>query len=124
MPPAGRRPHTSIVPDVGRSRPAARLSSVLLPAPFGPTSPTTRPAGTSIVQSDSAHRRPYLLPRDWARMMTVMDRHLARTTARRASERGPHRIGPRSDAGARPRRVLSHGVGSAPVALVRAGTEA
>ena len=38
-----------------RSSPTARLSSVVLPAPFGPTSPTTRPAGTCSVQSDSAH---------------------------------------------------------------------
>ena len=36
-------PSTSIVPAVGASIPTARFSSVLLPAPFGPTSPTTRP---------------------------------------------------------------------------------
>ena len=32
-----------MAPAVGRSSPTARLSSVVLPAPFGPTSPTTGP---------------------------------------------------------------------------------
>ena len=44
-----------------RSMPAARFSSVLLPAPLGPTSPTTRPAGTSSVQSASAGAAPVAL---------------------------------------------------------------
>ena len=34
------------------------LSKVVLPAPFGPTNATTRPAGTSTLQSRSAHRPP------------------------------------------------------------------
>jgi hypothetical protein len=42
--PPGRPPSTLIEPAVGVSSPMARLSSVVLPAPFGPTSPTTRPA--------------------------------------------------------------------------------
>ena len=54
---AGRPPHTSMVPAVGASSPTARLSRVVLPAPLGPTSPVTCPAGISRVQSDSAHRR-------------------------------------------------------------------
>lgn len=57
-PAAGRSPSTRMLPAVGASWPTARFSSVLLPAPFGPTSPTTRPAGMSSVQSDSAHRCP------------------------------------------------------------------
>ena len=54
--PAGRSPSTSISPAVGVSIPTARLSRVVLPAPLGPTSPTTRPGGTSSVQSESAQR--------------------------------------------------------------------
>ena len=53
-----RRRAPAIVPVVGASRPTARFSSVDLPAPLGPTSPTTRPAGISRVQSDSAQRAP------------------------------------------------------------------
>ena len=56
-PAAGRPPSTSIVPAVGASSPTARCRRVVLPAPFGPTSPTTRPAGISSVQSVSAQRR-------------------------------------------------------------------
>ena len=59
---AGRPPSTAIVPAVGSNRPTARCSSVVLPAPFGPTSPTTFPAGIESVQSRSAQRRPYCLP--------------------------------------------------------------
>ena len=33
-------------------------SKVVLPAPFGPTSPAITPAGTSSVQSRSPHIRP------------------------------------------------------------------
>ena len=55
--PLGRRSaEHPIVPAVGASRPTASCSSVDLPAPFGPTSPTTCPAGMLSVQSDSAHR--------------------------------------------------------------------
>ncbi len=46
------------LPEVGSSSPAASCSRVVLPAPFGPTSPVTRPAGTVTVQSASARRRP------------------------------------------------------------------
>ena len=56
-PVAGGAPRTSIVPSVGSSKPTARLSNVDLPAPFGPTSPTTRPAGMLNEQSVSAQRR-------------------------------------------------------------------
>ena len=60
-------------PRVGASSPTARRSSVVLPAPFGPTSPTTRPAGTASVQSDSAHRRRYRLPRPLGRQHSVVE---------------------------------------------------
>ena len=58
----GWPPRTVIVPAVGVSSPAASCSRVVLPAPFGPTSPTTFPAGMVKVQSLSAHCRPYFLP--------------------------------------------------------------
>ena len=50
-------------PAVGASSPTARCSSVVLPAPFGPTRPTTLPSGMDKVQSWSADFRPYCLPR-------------------------------------------------------------
>ncbi len=43
---------------VGLLRPTARFSSVVFPAPFGPTSAVTDPAGISSVQSLSAHVDP------------------------------------------------------------------
>src|SRR5580700_7924290 len=39
------------------------LSSVVLPAPFGPTRPAMAPAGTASEQSASAHLFPYRFPR-------------------------------------------------------------
>jgi hypothetical protein len=51
-----------MVPVVGRSRPAASSRNVVLPAPFGPTSPTTCPAGTVSVHSASAYRLARRLP--------------------------------------------------------------
>ena len=46
-------------PAVGRVRPASSRSSVVLPAPFGPTSAAIRPSGTVIEQSLSAVTRRY-----------------------------------------------------------------
>ena len=46
----------SDLPGTGCSKPTARCSSVVFPAPFGPTRPTTRPAGTCSVQSRNAQR--------------------------------------------------------------------
>ena len=59
---AGTPPSTSMVPDVGASNPTARWSRVVLPAPLGPTRPTTLPSGMASAQSRSAQRRPYRLP--------------------------------------------------------------
>ena len=54
----GRRPGVGPGPrwcrHVGASSPTARCSSVVLPAPLGPTSPTTWPDGMARVQSLSA----------------------------------------------------------------------
>src|SRR5215472_6973408 len=65
--PARRPPSTVTAPADGIDRPTDTLSSVVLPAPFGPTSAATRPAGISRVHSRSAQvRRPYRLPRPLA----------------------------------------------------------
>ncbi len=53
----GAPPSTETVPRVGLASPASIRSSVVLPAPFGPTSAETRPSGTVTVQSVSALTR-------------------------------------------------------------------
>ena len=45
-------------PAVARVSPASSRSVVVLPAPFGPSSPNTDPAGTSIVSPSSATMPP------------------------------------------------------------------
>ena len=60
------------MPEVGASSPAASCSRVVLPAPFGPTSPTTRPSGMASVQSRSAQVRPYCLPSPLASMTALI----------------------------------------------------
>src|SRR5690349_14595344 len=64
--PAGRPPSTVTLPADGSARPTARFSSVVLPAPFGPTSAVTCPAGTFTVHSRSAQVLRYRLPRPLA----------------------------------------------------------
>src|ERR1700733_455455 len=61
--PAGSPSSTVTAPADGTVRPTVRFRSVVLPAPFGPTSAVTWPAGTSRVHSRSAHVPPYRLPR-------------------------------------------------------------
>src|ERR1700722_4647031 len=53
---------TVSAPSVGRVRPTDMVSTVVLPAPFGPTRATMWPPGTVSVQSRSAHLRRYRLP--------------------------------------------------------------
>ncbi len=65
--PFGVSPNTSIRPVVGRNNPVTNPMNVLLPAPFGPTSATTRPAGTSSAHSRNAHPRGYFFPSASAR---------------------------------------------------------
>ena len=55
---ARRPPRTVIDPALGCRSPTARWSSVVLPAPFGPTSPTTLPAGIASVHSRERPLRP------------------------------------------------------------------
>jgi hypothetical protein len=62
--PAARPPSTVTRPSVGATRPMAMCISVVFPAPFGPVSAVTRPAGMASVQSRTAqvfqYRRPSL----------------------------------------------------------------
>src|SRR3954468_22218452 len=51
-------PSTWTVPACGRSRPASTRSSVDFPAPFGPSTASSDPAGTAAVTSRSARRSP------------------------------------------------------------------
>src|SRR3984885_8264885 len=69
--PAGTPPSTVTAPAVGSARPAARFSSVVLPAPFGPTSAATCPAGIATVHSRRAQVRPYRLPRPMVSMTFI-----------------------------------------------------
>ena len=55
---SGSWPSTRTVPALGRPRPTASCSSVVLPAPFGPTSAVTDPGSSSSEQSCSAQREP------------------------------------------------------------------
>ena len=68
-------PFRSILPEDAGWTPATILSSVLLPAPFAPTRPTTSPAGSSKPTSCSASKPPKLLP------MPEKDRTAEVTTA-------------------------------------------
>ncbi|MCW2933959.1 MAG: hypothetical protein JWM19_4921 [Actinomycetia bacterium] len=105
---AGGMPRTLMVPAVGVSSPTAMCSRVVLPAPLGPTSPTTRPAGMASVQSRSAQLRAYRLPRPLASMTAFMPppRRSCRGTRRGRSPRcRPARGRPRApSAASRPSR--------------------
>src|SRR5688572_29954584 len=59
----GERPKVLIEPEVGERSPIASCSSVVLPAPFGPTRPTTLCSGRLRSQSRSARKAPKLLLR-------------------------------------------------------------
>src|SRR5262249_14581059 len=67
----GDRPNTSTAPLVGSTSPITKCRSVVLPAPFGPTSAVTDPDGISSVQSRSAHREPYRFASPEVRIATV-----------------------------------------------------
>ena len=54
----GRRPSTVTSPALGLLSPARIFSRVVFPAPLGPISAVTRPAGTVTEQSCSAHSEP------------------------------------------------------------------
>src|SRR5260370_5621959 len=69
--PGGRPPSPVTPPADGAARPTARFSSVVLPAPFGPASAATCPAGIATVHSRSAQARPYRLPRPMVSMTFI-----------------------------------------------------
>src|SRR5690242_2724469 len=68
-------PSTSTWPRIGRRVPAATRSSVVLPAPFGPSSATVLPSGT--IRSTSERTRAPVYPADTRRsssMAGLLDR--------------------------------------------------
>src|SRR6202167_1298031 len=85
--PAARPPSTVTAPADGAARPTARFSSVLFPAPLGPTRAATCPAGISSVHSRSAQVLPYRLPRALASMM-FMRSGIQRRASHRHHARG------------------------------------
>src|SRR5919204_431411 len=52
-------PSQRIAPAHGRTRPATQLRSVLLPAPFGPSSATISPGAIDSVTPESTRTSPY-----------------------------------------------------------------
>src|SRR5579871_2568143 len=56
------RPSSSTAPRLGRNAPAMMLNRVDFPAPFGPISPRSRPAGAVKLTSSSADSPPNSLP--------------------------------------------------------------
>jgi len=56
------------LPDVGRTRPRSIFIAVVLPAPFGPSSPMTWPAGTSDDKLSTAA----LVPYRWVKASTAI----------------------------------------------------
>ena len=66
-------PAKRIVPPVGGSSPLIAFSSVLLPAPFGPTRARISPSSTSSVTPPTAGRP----PKDFSTRIQLEDRHVA-----------------------------------------------
>src|SRR5688572_3801674 len=66
---AGSPPSRSTVPAEPGSRPARRRSSVVLPAPFGPSRPRISPRWSSRSTSETAVLGPYRMTIPWARNM-------------------------------------------------------
>jgi hypothetical protein len=112
--PAGA-PATSAVPALGRTRPQAIFTSVDLPAPFGPSRPTSSPSATSRSTPPSAVTAPYRFARPCARNAATWP-SLRRATAllfshgpdrarrRRRGEADPRTGERRRDADPAPRR--------------------
>src|SRR5580698_865657 len=90
--PGARPPSTVTPPADGAARPTARFSSVVLPAPFGPASAATCPAGTASVHSRSAQVPPYRLPSPLA-STTFMRRPPSWQPASRPAALGASRAG-------------------------------
>ena len=84
-------PSSSTVPAVGRSKPVRRLTSVDLPAPFGPISPTTSCRCSSSVTSRSA-ARPRTSARRAAARSVPPGRRFSCAVLLRADRRRPGQI--------------------------------
>src|SRR3954454_12421286 len=82
-----REPHTSARPALGRTSPQAIFTSVDLPAPFGPSKPTSSPSSTSSSTPPSAVTDPYRFSRprtaSAGRMRPSVVRHRAHQAAYR-----------------------------------------
>ena len=56
------RPSIRMLPEVGRWKPATHFTSVLLPAPFSPSSACTVPGATCMLTPSSALKLPNCMP--------------------------------------------------------------
>ena len=86
---AGLPPPSRTSPASGSSRPTARCTVVLLPAPFGPSSPKISPRRTSSVRSVDGGGAAEGLPH------AGQGQHRARAIPSHASWSGPRSTGPR-----------------------------
>ena len=77
-------PSITIEPAVGRIRPEMTRISVVLPAPFGPMTPTASPSRTSIDTSNSAWKVPYPARTPFSSSMGLGGYRAARDGARGA----------------------------------------
>src|SRR5438552_18477344 len=88
-------PAISIVPDVGRSRPAINRSNVVLPQPLGPTNEMNSPFPTS---SDTL-RSAWTLPNDLLTLRTLTEAVRRSVVCVIVGGGSDSRDGPRKDSG-------------------------
>ena len=84
------RPRTVAVPEVGRVRPRMQRIVVVLPEPFGPRKPVTRPGSTVTVRSSTATRARYAF-------VSPSSSITAPAWPSRAATAGEARLGPRDE---------------------------
>src|ERR1700687_5048584 len=105
-----------MVPSVGRTIPAMLRSVVVLPAPLGPTSPTTSPLRTVKDRLWTARRSPYSFVKDSTSIMRLPNADLLVQNRARGPRRlrrrdgGPHGRpeGDQRDEGRRPVQRSDH----------------
>src|SRR5260370_38655063 len=97
-------PSMLIVPDQGRSAPAITDSSVVLPAPFAPTSATVSPAARSRLTPNSAWKSAYPASSPWTESVLSVIAPSAAVIARVSCHRT-------AEVGAADGGVLEHPVG-------------
>src|SRR5512136_2476500 len=86
-------PATRAVPEVAGRKPASSRMVVVLPAPFGPRSPTTSPRGMEKVRSSTAARSRKRLVRPLTSIIRALRTPPADPADNRASRRGLSRKG-------------------------------